>query len=596
MLTITLDPSRTVLNIRSAYAYGTRIKQIPYAKWNRELKLWQVPLSMLDLVQKNFAGEIYFKTPLWEIKGEPAPDVIGDYELDARITLPEMKLQLYPYQQYGAKFMIDRLSKTGFVINADGCGLGKTPQAITTLQWFSKSRNLKKILLIVKKSIKVQWMRELEKFSDLPERYKVCITGDTKKKREVAYKEATEAESAILITNYHNFLADTEMIHKYSPDFAIIDEAHCVKSKDGVMNNNIAKVIRNIPAVFLTGTPIMSRPGDIFGIISMSDPYYFNRYTALDDQWKTFKARYIVTEFSFGHESVIGARNLDELRDMCQQVTIRRTMDEVAVTMPEIVEKEIRIEPDEAQLSTFSECAKESTEMQNAYTEYDGRTDDWSKEQRFKLSNLMKGLIAIKQVLATDPAISRMSKSNMVKPYMELLPKNYKCSPKTEAITDTVSEILDSGEKVILFSRFMTVAKYFADHISKTLKCETLSYTGAEGQEERERNIDLFKNSPEHNVLCGTDAMAEGLNLERARHVINIDLPDTYAIYQQRVGRARRVSSQYDSVIAYNFITMYSWDENRFSNLAKNKDLDGALIAADSAQSAALAVVSNTPA
>lgn len=593
MLTITLDNTKHKLNIQSAYPYGTRIKQLFGASWNPEIKMWQIPRSGLLQLMQEFKGELYFKTPLWEIKGEPAPDVIGDYALDARIKLPELKLQLYPYQQYGTKFMIDRLDKHRFVINADGCGLGKTPQTIASMKWYIQNRGVSRVLLVVKKSIKTQWAQEIGKFSDIPDTFTIITTEETKKKRDAAYKAAKEAEKVILITNYHNFLNDTNQIREVGFDFAVIDEAHCVKAKDGVLNNNIARVIRNVPTVFLTGTPIMSRPGDIFGIISMSDPCYFNRYVSLDEQWDAFKGRYIVTNFHFGHENVIGAKHLDELRDLCQQVTIRRTINEVAISMPDLVEKVMVIEPDEVQKGMQKLCMTDEKDSQETYESYEGKNDDYSVEQRFKLSNLMKGLTAIKQVLADDPSIMWMSTSPMVKKYAREVPSKYKESPKTEAVIDTVSEILDSGEKVILFTRYSTVARYMSQKLEAKLKCSTLMYTGREDQEARDKNVNLFRQTPDHNILIGTDAMAEGLNLEQARHIINIDLPDTNAIYAQRVGRARRVSSSYSTVIIYNFITNGSYDANRLANLKRTKDLDDALVSANAAQSRALAKVSN---
>lgn len=593
MLTITADMELRILNIKSAYAYGDRLRCLPDAKWSSASKVWQIPFSSLGRLLTDFRGELYFKTPLWEIKGEPAPDVIGDYNIDKRIAIPEMKLQLYPYQQYGAKFMIDRLCTSGFVINADGCGLGKTPQAIACLLWFAKNRNAKKILLSVKKSIKGQWAQEIAKFSSLADEFTIAVTGDTVKRRKDAYKAAREAEKSILITNYHNFLNDTEMIASIKYDIAVIDEAHCVKARNGVMNANISKAIRNTPTVFLTGTPIMSRPGDIFGVISMSNPYYFSKYTPIDEQWPAFKSRYIVTEFSFGREAVIGAKNLDELREKCQSVTIRRTISEVAISMPEITEKNIRIDSDKVQQDMSDLCRDSDTDAKDQYESFSGRSDDYSVEQARKLSNFMKGLICIRQAIATDPMLMKRSASRMVTPFLNLLPGTYKISPKTEAILDTVSEIIDSGEKVILFSKFRTTAIYMADMIKEKLKQEALLYTGAEDQQQRDKAVDLFRNSPEHSVLAGTDAMAEGLNLEQARHVINIDLPDTFAIYAQRAGRVRRVSSKYSNVFIYNFITAGSYDENRFMNIEKNKNLDDALISANKAQSKALAQVSN---
>ena len=113
-------------------------------------------------------------------------------------------------------------------------------------------------------------------------------------------------------------------------------------------------------------------------------------------------------------------------------------------------------------------------------------------------------------------------------------------------------------------------------------------YTGKEDDEERVENIKVFRSTDNFNVLIGSDAMAEGLNLAEARHVINIDLPDTYAIYMQRFGRVRRVSSTYDNVIVHNIMTEDTCDIDKFNKLQENKDLDGALIAADGAQRQAL--------
>jgi len=73
-------------------------------------------------------------------------------------------------------------------------------------------------------------------------------------------------------------------------------------------------------------------------------------------------------------------------------------------------------------------------------------------------------------------------------------------------------------------------------------------YTGAESDERREANIDAFKNDPECRVIIGTEAMAEGLNLQVSRHVVHYEQADTYAQREQRNGRIRRIGSAYDYV------------------------------------------------
>ena len=593
MLTITLDKDETGLYISAAYPYGERIKKLQGAYWDREIKQWHISKSRLYDLMNNFKGELYFKTPLWEILGQPAPDVTADYSLDPSIVLPETKIPLYPYQQYGSKFLIDKLSRHSFAICADGVGLGKTSQAIAVMKWQALNRGVKRMLLIVKKSIKIQWMEEIGKFSDLERDYSILYTKDLKEKRLKTYAEAYSLDRSILIVSYHNFLNDTEYILKYRPEFVVIDEAHCVKARQGKLNNNISAAIENVPALFLTGTPVMSRPEDIFGIISMSNPTYFDPLSPKEDQWIRFKKKYLVTQFHFGYEQTIGARHLDELRDKCQEVVIRRTEKEVAVNMPETVEKNIEVEPDDTQLAMLDVFKDEEETLGDDYKSLEKKIDDESLEKRLRIENLMKGMIAIKQVISSDPLIMRSSSSKMVKPYIKLLPKNYQCSPKTEALLGEIEEILDAGEKAIIFTKYVTVGLYVAEMIRKKFKSNTLMYTGRESQEQRTANIKLFREDDNFPLLIGTDAMAEGLNLAEARHVINYDLPDTYAIYVQRMGRARRVSSRYKSIVVHNLITKGGADVSKFKNLQKNKELDSALIASDAAQSKALAQASN---
>lgn len=596
MLTITQNTEKTELLINAAYPYKDRIKSLTGAWWSQTDKTWRIPLSSLNELLSSFKGELYFKTPLWEILGRPAPDVSKRYKIDESIVLPKTKLPLYPYQVFGARFAIDRILKHNFMICADGVGLGKTAQAIATITWMVENKGCNHVLLIVKKSIKHQWQEEIDKFSFLLDTFKVVYTGDTKKKRIKAYTEACAAEKSVLITNYHNFLNDTNEIVNFKPDFVVVDEAHCVKTREGIINNNISSVTIGCPTMFLTGTPIMSRPEDIFGIISLSDPTYFDKTTKKEFQWKNFKEKYLVTSYNFGYEQTIGARHLDELRNKCQDIVIRRTENEVSVDMPETITKNTFIIPDDTQLKMIEAYCKEEDQVTADYVSLEGLFDEKSKEQKIKLENIKKGMQSVLQIISSDPGILIFSKSSMVKPYVKLLPYTYKRSPKTEVLINEVEEILEAGEKVIIFSRYVTVGKYIRSELEYSLNCQVLMYTGDENQEEREKNIDLFKNSYEHNVLIGTDAMAEGLNLAEARHVINYDLPDTDAIYTQRCGRVRRVSSAYKNIVVHNLITKnrISADIKKYSTIRNTRNLDGALIAADKAQSEVIKRLSNT--
>ena len=124
MLVITQLPSGQ-LSIKADYFYKDRIKNIPTAKFNPDTKQWIIENFMLGTLENNFQGELVYKTPRWVILNQPMPDMSKMYEItDKSIVAPTLKLKPYDYQDYGIRFMIDKILKNGFVLNADDVGLG----------------------------------------------------------------------------------------------------------------------------------------------------------------------------------------------------------------------------------------------------------------------------------------------------------------------------------------------------------------------------------------------------------------------------------------------------------------------------------------
>ena len=576
MLTVQLAADEKTIEVTGANMYTKRMyEKVPGVFFNDRRKLWQFPRRYIGNFMTEFKGEVYYKTPLWVITGRPAPDYSRLYEIEDDIRIPELKLPLYDYQEFGARFLVSRIRRHGFAINADSCGTGKTCHAIAVMSYMAE-HGTNRFLIVVKKSIKHQWEQEIRKFSHLDEEFEIFCTGDTPKERQSTYWKAMEAKRSILITNYHNFLNDADMIGCTDPEFTVIDEAHCVKARDGVLNRNIASVTMGKPVLFLTGTPVMSRPEDIFGIVQMADPDYFG-------DWDTFKERYLVYGHKRGYSFVTGVKHLDELHRKVQDILIRRTEYDISVQMPETVEHNLRVKKSTLQQGLLDTA---ETKEKQAADEYD-RLDELKKsgvlseddeEKLVRAEGRLKGMIFVRQVCATDPLIFSFMDSKTAGQYAALVPKNTQISPKTEAVIDLVEDILNSGEKVILFSKYVTAGRYYAAVIKKKLKEEALMYTGLEDSAKRDENIRLFRSTEDHNILIGTDAMAEGLNLAEARHVINIDLPDTYAVYQQRTGRVRRVSSTYGTIYVHNVITEDSADEKKLAKLQHDRDLDGALV------------------
>ena len=107
-------------------------------------------------------------------------------------------------------------------------------------------------------------------------------------------------------------------------------------------------------------------------------------------------------------------------------------------------------------------------------------------------------------------------------------------------------------------------------------------YTGAESDEIRERNREAFLNDPDTNILIGTEAMAEGLNLQVCPYLINYEQADTYAQREQRIGRIRRIGSKYESVNIIDLVSespnVKSRDDVKLTKLERDKLISDSLL------------------
>ena len=122
---------------------------------------------------------------------------------------------------------------------------------------------------------------------------------------------------------------------------------------------------------------------------------------------------------------------------------------------------------------------------------------------------------------------------------------------------------LDNNDKVLVFSRYTDTIDALLDEFSllglnKRFKYGV--YTGAkscvvsDGKEQQCDKNDLKRGlfAGEIRIVFCSDAASEGLNLQAARILINVDVPWTPARLEQRVGRIARLGQIADEVIIYN--------------------------------------------
>lgn len=564
--------------------YITRVKQLG-ARFNPENKTWAIDNSLINKLEELFKGELYYKTPKWEITGEKAPDYSQMYTFENECSIKDIGFKLKPfnYQEFGIKFLVDRLNKNGMAFIADDVGLGKTIQAIGAMKHLLNEGLVKDIVIVCKKSLKHQWKDEIEKFINFDG--DIYIADDNKKKRMKIYNEIkNNNKSTILIINYHLLLNDSKYINA---NMVVFDEVHIAKKVGGEINKGCAAITKNADyCLFMTGTPIMSRPDDMYGIISIKDKKYFGKKTEFDK-------KYINKYYNGRYENVVGYKNLDELREKMQNIILRRTSEEVTIDLPEVVTIDKYCNLDGKQEDCLElakakslECEERIDELKTRYVNNRNNANSIElKNQIAFLEGALKGFIATEQAIANSPVLFHYSKSKGVREtYKDLTPSTSYLSNKMQTLLDLCEEILSAGKKVVIFSKYETVATYVTNLLNRN-KIKATAYVGKMNDEERSSSVNSFKNDEEMVAIVGTDAMAEGLNLQIANTVINIDLPFNQAIYNQRIGRVRRAGSSHKTAFVYNLLTKDSIDINIYNKIKETQNAFDSFVSVNKAQS-----------
>lgn len=253
-------------------------------KGNKRVRIQEIVLKRLDYELLNQQLEKLSKT---EMPG-----------------LSMIKGSLYPYQEEGIRF---GLYKRAALIG-DEMGLGKTLQSIAIGILKKQIFGFEQILVITAASLKEQWKREIEKFSD---EKAVIVAGDPVKRRNIYETDKT----LFKITNYEAVLRDVTIISALKPDLVILDEAQRIKN----FTTKTADAVKCLPkkhALVLTGTPLENKLEDVYSIIQFLDPYL------LSPLWKFAGDHFMISRDKKG--KILGYHNLDDLQKKLKPIVIRR--------------------------------------------------------------------------------------------------------------------------------------------------------------------------------------------------------------------------------------------------------------------------------
>jgi SNF2 family DNA or RNA helicase len=435
-------------------------------------------------------GKFFEKDPLTEF-WVPKSSLIKTHNVEV-VEVDYSKYSHRPPLQH-QKEAIEKLAGSRRFILADDMGLGKTTCTIIA----ALETGSKKILIICPASLKINWQREIENYSDRP----VYISEGKK----------FSIESDFVIVNYDilkNFHDTTDksksLLDQSNFDLVILDEAHMISNPQAQRTKIINHFVKNIKRVWLlTGTPMTSRPMNYYNLLNIIE-------SPVAQNWMAYAIRYCQGyQFMAGRRkvwNVTGASNLEELRDRTSKQILRRLKEDV-LDLPDKI-----ISPVYLRLKS-----KEYEELMGEYYDWFDNKKDESSSLTVQFSKLMK----VRKVIANE---------------------------KTKQTIEFVENIIEQGKKVIIFTNFTDTLQTIYQHFGK----QAVYLDGSCSKPHRQHAVDEFQDNEKIRVFVGNlKAAGVGLTLTAAEVVIMNDLSFVPAEHDQAEDRAYRYGQKSNVLVYY---------------------------------------------
>ena len=412
----------------------------------------------------------------------------------------EVKNVVIEYDKYNhrppmdhQKEAIEKLVRNKKFILADDMGLGKTTATIIA----ALETGAKKILIVCPASLKINWQREIENYSD----------------RSVYISEGKKFsdEHDFVIINYDilkNFhdpkKKDESTILKSNFDLIIMDEAHMISNPQAQRTKIVNDIAQKSTRVWLlSGTPMTSRPMNYYNLLNLVDsPVAMN--------WMAYAKRYCNGfQFSVGKRkvwNVTGASNLDELRDRTQTHILRRLKEDV-LDLPEKI-----ITPVYLRLKS-----KDYEDLMGEYFDWYDNNSEESSSLTLQFGKLMK----VRKIIASE---------------------------KVKSTIELAENIIDQGKKVIIFTNFTDTLQEIYNHFGKS----AVYLDGSCSKPHRQNSVDEFQTNDKIKVFVGNlKAAGVGLTLTSAEAVIMNDLSFVPAEHSQAEDRSHRIGQKNSTSVYY---------------------------------------------
>lgn len=508
------------------------IKLIPGRRFDYRDKKWLVPKESKEHLVR-FAKINRFEFGM-QASNKPQQYDTTPALPDLTIDIP-LKRELFPFQKTGVAYALDKKR----LIIGDQPGLGKTSQAFATII----AADAFPCLIICPSSLKINWQREIDQFTHK----KAMILNDSVKTNFFMYHQAGLAD--FFIVNFESlkkyFVEKIDDPGKGKPlrlnhihfkawavnffKAVIIDESHRVKSMKAQQTKFTKGICTGKEWILaLTGTPVINKPKDLIAQLGIIEQFKaFGGYSA-------FVSRYC--------SGLKEASNLKELNYKLNTTCFyRRDKSDVMKDLPPKTRQVVMCD-----ISTRKEYMDAQRDLEEYLRKYKEATDE-------QIRKSMKGEVMVRIGIL----------------------KNISARGKFKEVIEFIDDLIESGEKLVLFGHLKEVLGKFKEHYP-----DAVSITGEDSGAARQFAVDKFQTNPECKlIICSIQAAGVGLTLTASSRVAFVELGWHPAIHDQCEDRCHRIG-QYDNVTCTYFLGKDTIDEWVYSIITEKRAMTNEVVGA----------------
>jgi hypothetical protein len=466
----------------------TMLRSLPGAKWDPNNKNWVCSVKTGDLPRVLEIADILQLSVPEALRQRCAEGTQESREALQRTFRKRIDgKELYDFQRTGVQF----LALHERALLADDQGTGKTIQTLVALP------NDSKVILICPAVVKYNWRNEISLWRS---EYKVTILEGRN-----SFKLPEQGE--IVILNYDilpawlssDIPAETKVILKDT--ILVADEAHMVKNYKTARSQKITRLAKACKIVwFLTGTPLMTRPQDLYGVISAGNMNVLGGWDKFVSLFGGYKDKF---GWRFGMPSA-------EVPERMKRVMLRRLKSEVLKDLPPKTYKNIEVN----NLGTAF-----YSKINSILSKIDPKEKD--------IDNLISKL-----EITSLPSFEEFSQIRALL-----------AEAKIPAMMELVESYEESGTPLIVFSAHKAPVLSLGERDGWGV------ITGETEAEKRTEIVQKFQNGDLKGIGLTIQAGGVGITLTRASDVLFVDMDWTPALNIQAEDRLHRIGQTSDNIL-----------------------------------------------